>query len=359
MKILFTGGGTMGSVIPLIAVAEEVRKRNPNTDCFWIGTKLGPESKVIKKYNINFRSISSGKLRRYLSWQNFVDFFKVIVGFFQSIFVLSSLRPKVIVSAGGYVAAPVIWAGWLLGIPVVLYQLDARTTLTNRITTPFARVITCCLSVSLKSFPKKKTILVGSAVRKSLQHDNFHRLKERARGSLGFKKDLPILLVTTGGTGSLRVNDFIESVLPELLEFAYVVHITGRNSQKFDREIENKDRYLRYKFIEDNTEMLVVSDAIVARAGMGTLIEMAWLKKPGVIIPMPDSHQEDNAKYFYDKKAICLMEQDNLDRDFFVSEVKKLLNNKKEAKILGEKAHDSVEWGAEKKIADIIIKLIR
>ena len=133
MKILLTGGGTMGSVSPLLAIVEELKKQN-EIEFLWLGTQKGPEKKVIENYKIPFKAIFSGKLRRYFSWQNFIDLFFIKIGLWQSFFILLKFKPDVILSAGSFVGVPVIFAGWLLHIPCLIHQLDIRLTLANKLT---------------------------------------------------------------------------------------------------------------------------------------------------------------------------------------------------------------------------------
>lgn len=372
MKLLFTGGGTMGSVIPLLAIAEELKDKNPDIDFYWVGTKDGPEKFVVREYNIEFREIASGKLRRYFSLVNFLDIFKIIFGFFQSFIILVKLRPRVIVSAGGYVAVPVVWAGWLFGIPSLIHQQDVRAGLANKLCAKAAKMITVCFSKTAKQFNQKKVEVVGNPVRGSLNHSKAKSLE----GKLDLRGDLPIVLVMGGGRGSETINRLVEGSISELAKFAQVVHITGKfkvqssppisslkNSQwrKTGQPRTEKskviDNYIIYNFIIDSTEVLKSADLIISRAGMGTLTEIAYLSKPSIIIPIPDSHQVENAKYFADRGGIEFLKQKELNEDKFIKSIKNMLDNRGKMKELGENVHKIIKWGAEKEIAKIILNL--
>src|SRR3989344_4178287 len=142
MKILFSGGGTGGSVSPLLAIAEYIKTKQSNTEFLWLATKQGPEGHLVGKYNIPKRKIYSGKLRRYFSLKNFSDPFLIVAGFFQALAVIFKFKPQVIVAAGSFVAVPVVWAGWVLTVPAIIHQQDVKLGLANKLMAPFARAIT-------------------------------------------------------------------------------------------------------------------------------------------------------------------------------------------------------------------------
>jgi len=133
MKILFSGGGTLGPVTPLLAVHQEILNRKIQAEFLWVGTKAGPEYELITNYKIPFISISSGKLRRYFSIQNFIDPFRILMGMFQSMSIIRKFKPDVIATAGGYVAVPVAWAAKLLKVPCTIHEQDASVGMANKI----------------------------------------------------------------------------------------------------------------------------------------------------------------------------------------------------------------------------------
>src|SRR3989339_1447610 len=165
MRILFSGGGTLGSVTPLIAIAQEIRKRQPQAEFLWLGTRNGPEISIVSRYGMPFEKIFSGKLRRYFSWHNFLDPFLILLGFFQALSTIIKFKPSAVMTAGGYVAVPVVWAAWLMRRPVTIHQEDVRPSITNKLTARFAGTITVTFQKSLADFPKGKTSWIGNPVR--------------------------------------------------------------------------------------------------------------------------------------------------------------------------------------------------
>lgn len=351
MKIVFAGGGTGGSVAPLIAVYQELKKKVNGVEALWLGTQNGPERLMLQNFNeLKFKPIIGGKLRRYFSWRNFIDLFNIIIGFIQSFFILLIYRPEAIMSAGSYVAVPVTWAAWLLNIPALIHQQDIRVGLANKLMAPFAASITVTVQESLANFPAKKTILTGSPVRAE-----FAALVNSAEASkkFYFNNNLPLLVVLGGGTGAQGINELIWRVLPELTIFCNVVHLTGNNKARSAPQVNN---YKMFSFLNQELPVLFLkAELVITRAGMATLTELAFLSKPALVIPLPQGHQEENAVFFQKKGALEVWRPEMPDLKEFVPLVKKLLSDKNKLNDMGIKLHKSFPWGAEKKIVGILI----
>lgn len=357
MKILLTGGGTMGSVSPLLAITEEIKKQD-KIEFLWIGTKNGPEKKVIENYKIPFKAIFSGKLRRYFSWQNFIDIFKIKIAFWQSFFILLKFKPDVILSAGSFVGVPVIWAGWLLRIPCLIHQLDIRPTLANRLSSPFAKKITTTFEKSLNNFPKKKTIWTGNPIRQELRIMNYEAKIKEAKEFFSLEENLPVILIIGGGTGALELNKIIVQAVSQLIKFCQIIHLTGG---RVEDNLKIEKRYHQYEFlIKEMKYAYIVADLVISRAGIGTLTELSYFKKPSILIPMPKTHQEENAIFFKDNKAVIVLDQNRLieDKNLIIKEVKKILQDKKELQRLQENINKLNKKDAEKEIIKILWKLI-
>ncbi len=345
MKIIYTGGGTMGSVSPLIAIHQQLNKKE-KIEGLWLGTRTGPERDIVEKEDIEFKSIISGKFRRYFDLRNILDIFKLLIAVWQSFFILMFFRPKFVLSAGGFVSVPVVWVAFVLGIPVLIHQQDIRPGLANRLMAPFAKKISVAFDTSLKDYPESKTILAGNPVRHVLRDG-----KENSK--FKFNNALPVLLVTGGGTGASKINNIVWNNLDELNKFCNIIHLTGKD--KDEKDIDN-EQYKSYEFLGDEmADVLKMSDIVVSRAGLSSLTELAYLKKPSIIIPMPDTHQEDNAEYFVDKNACIYLKQDEINKDKFINEIKELLNNEKKRKEIGENINKVfVDYSGEKIIKQIL-----
>jgi len=354
VKIILSGGGTGGSVSPLLAVAERMSDFGFRiSDFLWIGTRDGVEKEMVEKADIEFKSIISGKLRRYFSLENLIDPFKIIVGFFQASAIILKWKPNIVMSAGSFVSVPVIWAAWFWGVKTMVHQQDVRPGLANRLMAPFASVITVAFKKSLADYGKK-AVWTGNPARRSLA------LGPRAQGlghSLKLKKDVPVVLVVGGGTGAMAINEVVWESLEKLTKICQVVHVAGKG--KIANAKLRMPNYFVFEILEHGKLMSVMSkaDVVVTRAGLGLLTEIANLEKAAIIIPIPDSHQEDNARIFKEKEAAIVLDQEKLNTDGLVDNIKSVLNDKMLSDKLRNNVSKVMKPGANKNIVKIIERL--
>lgn len=314
MRILLSGGGTMGSVTPLIAIIQELRQRDEQIEILWIGTENGPEKKVLQKYNIDFKSIKSGKLNRFFDIKNFVAPFLVIAGMFQAFNIIRKFKPDVILTAGSFVCVPVAWAAKILKRKYMVHQLDIRTGLANKLMKKSAAKITISYPDSEKDFDPAKTVLTGNPYRQEILQGS----KQKAQDIFKLEKDLATILVLGGGTGALALNQIILEATPKLLNNFQIIHLVGKGKTVEGMEKFVADnllsRYHSYEFLtKDLKHAFAAADLVITRAGMATLTELTLLAKPMIIFPIPKTHQEDNANYFQSNNAAIVLNQNEVD----------------------------------------------
>jgi UDP-N-acetylglucosamine--N-acetylmuramyl-(pentapeptide) pyrophosphoryl-undecaprenol N-acetylglucosamine transferase len=380
MKIALSGGGTGGSVAPLLAVYREIQK-SEGVDFLFIGGNNSIEKDLADENEIGFKSIISGKFRRYFDPRNFITPFAVIYGFFQALGILRRWNPDILLTAGSFVAVPVTWAAWLLKIPVIIHQQDIQKGLANKLMTPFARKITVTFPDSLKDFPRKKTVLTGNPVREGVFCGN----PGQARSLFSLSQDnIPVVLILGGGTGALTLNKIVTDSLPRLLEFCQVIHVAGKGKNIFqDSNLENVyrpesveemlgktetsnyinsniDRYHAHEFldIDDLRQAFSIADIVVTRAGISTLSELSALGKPVIIVPLPESHQEKNANYFSARNAALILNQKILNPELFTNFIKDLLNSGSKRAELASNISKIMEHNASVKIAMEVVKIV-
>ena len=305
MKILFTGGGTMGPVTPLLAISESWKKKDLNVKFVWVGTKRGPERSVIEDEGIPFLYIPIARLTRYFSGEWLLLPFNFLRALILSWFILRRVKPDLIASAGGFTGVPIIFMAWLRRIPVWVHQQDVTPLLANRLVVPWVKLITVAWEKTLTSFPKNKTVWIGNPVRETILLGK----KDRAYEIFNLDLSLPTVLVFGGGGGSTWLNHMFEEIGAWLETQANIIHVTGRG--KIKRKLKYLGvRYHAYEFLTfEMAHALAASDIVVGRAGMGTISELAALHKPSVLIPLPNSPQEKNVELLKKIQAATILQQ--------------------------------------------------
>ncbi len=352
MRIVFTGGGTLGPVTPLLAVIEKLRETHPEVESLWIGTKNGVEENVVTEIRVPFLAITSGKWRRYFSWENFVDIGRNLLGVVQAWKILGRERIDVVVGAGGFVAVPVTIAAWLRRIPVHVHQLDLEPGLANRICVLFARSV----SVSFPDLEKRfaawlKPVVTGTPIRPRVLAGS----AEEGRRLFHLEVGVPTVVILGGGTGAMAINQLVAEALPALTAQWQIIHITGRG--KDGPMTEPAPRYHPYPFLgKELPHAFAVAEVVVTRAGLGTLAELAALGKPCLIIPIPGSQQERNLAYFVEHGAGLALHQAEATADTLVDSIRKLMDRQAE---FGGPHPELVRVDAAERVGEVVVGLLR
>lgn len=243
-RIILTGGGTAGHVTPNIALIPKLRELG--YDIQYIGSYNGIEKELIEPFGIPYHGISSGKLRRYFSLQNFTDPFRVIKGFGEARKLIKGLKPDVIFSKGGFVSVPVVLAGKRCKVPVIIHESDMTPGLANKLAIPSAVKVCCNFPETLDALPEGKAVLTGSPIRQELLTGD----KDAARKMCGFTDEKPVILVIGGSLGAVAVNEAVRAALPELLKQFQIIHLCGKG--KVDHSLKEIKGYCQFEYIKTN-----------------------------------------------------------------------------------------------------------
>jgi len=349
--IFLTGGGTLGSVTPMLALAEDL---HDNYQCHFIGTEKGIEKEVAQNQGLIYHGIASGKLRRYWSIWNFIDPIFIIYGIFQSISLIIKYRPVAIISAGSFVSVSVAIAGRLLSIKIIILQLDKIPGLANRIMAKLASCIAVTLPESVKDYPKAE--LTGCPIRNQIR-SSLDISPEQAKASFKLDPKIPTVLILGGGTGSTAINKLVLDNLYNLTQICQVIHITGKTK---NISTEKNSRYFCTELLNTNqmSQAYAAANLVVSRAGMGVLTELSYLSKATILIPLPHSHQETNAKYFSDKHAVIQLNQHKTTAWNFVSTIKNLLTDSNQTKAMAQNLNHVLPANANHNLLSLITKTI-
>ncbi len=336
MKIVLTGGGTAGHVMPNLALVPFLR---PAFEIAYVGSEGGLERELVQ--DLPFFAIPCEKFRRSLSPKNLLIPLRLARSVREAGKVLDRLKPDLVFSKGGYVALPVCLAARKRKIPVFLHESDASLGLANRLCLPFCRNV-------FTSFPEpagKKFIHTGAPLRPSLY---------RGRGAAFLAEyglTRPLLLIMGGSLGSQALNRAAEAALPQLLQTWNVVHLCGKNQHPAPRK-----GYLPLPFCDRMPDLYAAADLAVSRAGANAAFELAALGIPTLFVPLPASvsrgDQLKNADRLARQGCALVLRQEDLTPESLLASVSELA---KKAPELRENLKKLTRIDGTQEIAEILI----
>src|SRR4051794_7413552 len=297
-------------------------------------------------------TIRTGRLRRYLTWRNLTDPALVGIGFGEAIGVVQRFRPDVAFAAGGFASVPPLMAARVSGVPVVIHQQDVQPGLANRMLAPFAADRTIALEETHRWPRWADAKVVGNPVRTAMLEGN----AEQARKLFDLSPDLPVVLITGGGTGAAQLNQVAAEAASDLISFCQIIHLTGSGKQIPG---PTGPRYHQIEFLaEEMAPALAVADIVVSRAGMSALAEICALGKAAIVVPMPASHQELNARAVGLRSAALVLSQASLTPWLLSDAVGHLLKDSSRRTALGAAASGLFPRGAADTIVDLLERAV-
>ena len=376
--VVFAGGGTGGHIYPGIAVADELqslaKSHNVEIEIHWIGSSSGMDRSIVEKNLVScggsitaFHDIACGKLRRYFSFRNFTDLFKIFFGFVSSYFLLKKLKPNCLFSKGGFVSVTPCRACKLLKIPYFTHECDFTPGLATRLNSGGAKKILVSYEETsgyFKESLRSKICVTGNPVRPVFYEDN----SSAGREFLGIPEtnSRPILLVLGGSLGALQINNLVVENLDYLKKNFIVIHQTGKKfADENPKIMESGDEFYKpYAFIYSQMPSVIqAADIVLSRSGANSLWECAVTSKPMILVPLCSNgsrgDQVDNAKYFKDKNAAFMLVGEDATSDKLIECLESLKDKTKR-----EQFSDSLKiiCGKEKpvsRIAGIVLEEIQ
>ena len=347
-RIILTGGGTAGHVTPNIALLPRLKELN--YDIHYIGSYNGIEKELIEQFGIPYHGISTGKLRRYFSLQNFTDPFRVIKGLDEARKLVKILKPDVIFSKGGFVSVPVVLAGKSRKVPTIIHESDMTPGLANKLSLSSATKVCCNFPETLEHLPEGKAVLTGSPIRQELLSGD----KFNAREFLHFTSDKPVIMIVGGSLGAVAVNNAVRAILPELLKKYQIIHLCGKG--KVDESLLKMDGYAQFEYIRDELKDLFAStDIVIGRAGANAICELLALHKPNLLIPLSANASRGdqilNARSFERQGFSMVLEEEERTNEILLGAINNLYENR-------ETYIDTMKKSNQQNSIDTIIDLI-
>lgn len=307
---VFTGGGTGGHVVPNLPIIERLRAAGHRVT--YVGSRSGYEERLVAGAVDAYVGVPAGKLRRYWSFANVLDAFRVLAGVVASVCWLGRLRPDAVFSKGGFVSLPVVFAAWLWRVPVVAHESDSSPGLANRLAYPFLRHL--CLNFPVDGARlgfRGPVTFTGTPLRATLRNGS----ASRGRAFLKVPAERPIILITGGSLGADRLNEVVLAAAPTLTNRYALVHACGPG--KCPPPADWPPGYQAFEYLtEPWGDVLAAASLVVSRAGANTLFELLALRKPHLLVPLSRrvsrGDQIENAEFAAAAGYSAVLPEENL-----------------------------------------------
>jgi UDP-N-acetylglucosamine--N-acetylmuramyl-(pentapeptide) pyrophosphoryl-undecaprenol N-acetylglucosamine transferase len=348
-----TGGGTAGHVWPHFALFD-----NPDSilaqhwkagslRVVYFGGETGMERELVSQVMGDrwiYVSLKTGKLRRYFDLRNFTDPLRIVWAVAQSLHHLRRNRVQVLFSKGGFVSAPVVWAAWLLRIPVVIHESDVTPALATRLTFPFAKYALTAFAQTQRLLSRghrsahNRIQCLGLPLRVSLFSGERNEALRRFGLEREDEKKKPVLLVFGGSLGAEILNLNVRHALPKLLEHFCVLHIVGKGKTFSPPEGSIDRGYRQFEFLgAEMKDAYAVADLALCRAGASSLFELAAARIPMLLVPLDLNQSRGdqivNAQVFVDAGWAAVLREADLDPDRLVHACVQLESNREQIRL--------------------------
>jgi UDP-N-acetylglucosamine--N-acetylmuramyl-(pentapeptide) pyrophosphoryl-undecaprenol N-acetylglucosamine transferase len=303
VKAVVTGGGTGGHIYPALAVAGAIQQRVKEAELLYIGGRSGMESEIVPATGTPYRSVTSRKLRRLLSFSTLGVLWALAQGYREACEQLRAFQPDVVIGTGGYVPAATVMAAVRLRIPTIILGPDAVPGRTNRWLSRWVSRICIWFEETAAFFPSGKTVITGVPIRADIVSPES---VAGARRRLSLAEDRFTILVLGGSQGAQRLNEIVVDAAAKLPGAVQILHQTGeRNLQAVKAQAERvglpPDRHFPRAYLDGREVPLAyrAAELVICRCGVSTLAEVTANGLPSLLVPLPTAyadHQTANAK---------------------------------------------------------------
>lgn len=324
-KIMFTGGGSGGHVTLNLNLIPLFQKNG--WQIVYVGSETGIEKELIAKIEgVKYYAIKTGKLRRYFSWQNLKDMFKIPVGVCQAAAIIHKEKPDIIFSKGGFVSFPVVVGGFLNHRKIFMHESDLTPGLANKMSLPFvSKFFTTFIDTVKYVRTPQKVCYIGPVLSDRLKNGD----KNKALLMCNFNTEKPIVMFVGGSLGAQSLNKAVLQNIDALLQKFQIIHICGKG-QKTDLE---RQGYAQFEFVDKEfKDLLAATDIVVTRSGSNAIFEFWSLNIPMLLVPLPSNasrgEQTSNAQNFQSKGfAEILLDKDLAQNGLLLAQIDKMYQN--------------------------------
>lgn len=359
-RVIISGGGTGGHIFPAIAIADEIRRRNPDAKILFVGAEGKMEMEKVPAAGYEIKGLKIVGLQRKFALSNFTLPFKILKSVLKARRIVKDFNPQVVVGVGGYASGPTLKAATMLKIPSLVQEQNSFAGKTNKLLGAKAQTICVAYDGMERFFPKEKIVYTGNPTRKEMVTIE----GKSAEGYAFYKLDpnKKTILIIGGSLGARTLNESLVAGLSKIPHEVQVLWQCGKlYYETLERELKNRlpENVLMTQFIERMDLAYAIADVVISRAGAISVSELCLVKKPTILVPSPnvaEDHQTKNAMALVSQNAAILVKDDEAKRDL-VRVALTLITNESHQKIMREKIGTLGKPNATEEIVDELEKL--
>jgi UDP-N-acetylglucosamine--N-acetylmuramyl-(pentapeptide) pyrophosphoryl-undecaprenol N-acetylglucosamine transferase len=322
-RVIISGGGTGGHIFPAIAIADEIKKRNPKAEILFIGAQGKMEMEKVPAAGYRIEGLAIVGFQRKLTFSNFLLPFKIVKSLLKARSILKEFKPQAVVGVGGYASGPTLQAATMLKLPTLVQEQNSFPGKTNKLLASKVNVLCTAYDGLDKFFPKEKIRLTGNPVR----HDmvSIDGKREEAMNYYGFDSSKKTILIIGGSLGARTLNNALVENIAEIARHDEIQILWQSGKLYYEQmlEIMNKEKVGSIKLVQfiDRMDLAyAAAEVIISRAGAISVSELCLIGKPVVLVPSPnvaEDHQTKNAMALVNKNAAILVKDTEATQHLF------------------------------------------
>lgn len=368
-RILIATGGTGGHINPALGTAGYIKEKNPDAEIVFVGTADKMESRLVPQAGYKLKTIEISGFWRSFSLEaikhNIGTVIKLLKSSSRVKKIIKDFKPDLVIGFGGYVSGPVLRMAAKMGIPTAIHEQNAFPGVTNKaLAGKVDRVMLTAVQAEKYIKSKNPCVITGLPIRGDILKGD----RDFARAELGIG-DKPLILSMGGSLGARPVNDAVMGLILNKYKDndCVFLHATGKNSEDFKSELEEKGVDLKknphVRIVEyiDIPKCLPAADLVIGRSGASTLSELQALGKPSILIPSPyvtENHQYHNAMALVENGAALILEEKNLTPDSLTEKVNELIADRNKLEQIGKCAKEMAVLDATARIYDTLCEIV-
>jgi UDP-N-acetylglucosamine--N-acetylmuramyl-(pentapeptide) pyrophosphoryl-undecaprenol N-acetylglucosamine transferase len=367
MKVILCGGGTSGHVNPALNIAETIKKRIPDAEIMFIGTKRGIESTLVPKFGYKIDFVEVSGFSRKITVKNIKAAWRALTSVSAAKKIIKKFNPDLVIGTGGYVSWPTVKAASKLGIPTLIHEQNAFPGVTTKMLSKVVDKVCISFAGSEKFFDeaiRNKLILTGNPV----IVDGMTR--EEARAKLGLSENEKYVLSYGGSMGAEKVNelvfDLIESYsIPQNIRHTHAIGRVGYekfNAIATEKGFYNHSNLNISEYIYDMAVHQAAADVLICRAGAMTLSELAIRGRAAILIPSPhvtEDHQYKNARLIADAGAAVVFRESEITPKLLSETLDDMLSNPNKRRRMEESVKGFAMPDSLERIVDEAFELLK